>query len=514
MNPDMTGEGRRLESQVADVMRLLDRVQGDLAEVTDSPAVAEAGRELARRRAGLVATIGQLQQGQQELEVRLQQHVTELASQKAALEGSRAQLRGLIRRLVRVQEDERRSLARDLHDTSGQAMTAIGLGLSVLRRECDCSDTLRARVDDLQRLVAGVVEDLHRLSINLRHSTLDQYGLVPATEDLITSLREQTGIEVAFTVDGLAARLPEELETALYRITQEACTNIARYSAAAHASIAIRCEGNMVQVSIQDDGIGFDVAEALSRNRLGLVGIGERADMLGGTFAIDSSPGRGTALMVEIPVAPAGEKREDAGSAEIPLPEGGEQVKTVAPIHSAVSSEAAELARAKALSDSLIDITAGMSHLDSAQDLLTFVLARSAAAVGCDYAVIGVHEGSHWFVSHAYGLPAWVIGQRLLPAAVPLATEVELTGKVVVVNDTRSDDRLAVAARESSVFSGAGIPLVAAGRFLGAVAFVHNLAPIAFKPSEVVFLKHLSSVISLVLENIQLRARLDPPGIP
>jgi GAF domain-containing protein len=98
-----------------------------------------------------------------------------------------------------------------------------------------------------------------------------------------------------------------------------------------------------------------------------------------------------------------------------------------------------------------------------------------------------------------------MLGQRLVPAAVPLADEIERTRGVVVVNNTSADDPLATAAREAGVFSGAGFPLISAGRFLGAVAFVHNAAPVPFRPSEVTFLQHLSSVISLVLEVIHLR---------
>ena len=446
-----------------------------------------------------------MEQGQAELELRLQAHVSELASRSTQLEASRAALRTLTRRLVEVQEEERRSLARDLHDTSSPALTVIGLGLSVLRREYGCTGTMRTRIDELQRVASTAAEDLHRLSANLRPGSLDQYGLVPASEELITSLSKQTQIDVEFRVEGLEERLPDELETALYRIIQEACTNISRYAAASHASVSMWRRDDAVQLRVEDDGRGFDVVEALGRGRLGLLGMRERAEMLGGYFTVTSSPGQGTTLLVEVPVTDLTVKLGVADGPDPTLGEARGHTQTVAPVDPAVSSEAAELARVGALSDAMVEIMAGMSRHDNAQELLAFVLARSAAAVGCDYAVIGLRAGSRWTVSHAYGLPESMVGRRLLPAAVPLAQEVERTSDVVVVNNTYSGDRLAVAARESGVFSGAGLPLLADGRFLGAVAFVHNSAPIRFKPSEVAFLKHLSSVISLVLENIQFR---------
>ncbi len=312
----------------------------------------------------------------------------------------------------------------------------------------------------------------------------------------MTSLRKQTGLDVAFRVECLEERLPGEVETALFRIIQEACTNIARYAGAGKASVLIRCTGATVQVQVDDDGRGFDLEEALASGRLGLLGMRERAEMLGGTCEIKTAPGRGAAIRVEAPVSvPAGFE----GPAAMDV---GPQV---APVDAAETTASVELACAKALSTALVEITEGMSRRMNAPDLLAFVLERAAATVACDYAVVALQIRHRWIVSHAYGLPEALIGQPLLAAALPLAAEIARTGKVVVVNYTGSDDPLAVAARESGVFSGAGIPLVAAGRFLGAVAFVHNAAPISFKPSEVEFLRHLSTVISLVLEIIQLR---------
>jgi signal transduction histidine kinase len=147
-----------------------------------------------------------------------------------------------------------------------------------------------------------VVEDLHRLSVNLRPSTLDRYGLESALEQLIESMRKQTGIEVAFCAQGMEARLPDDVETALYRIAQEATTNIARYAKATRVSVTLARETSTVLLMVEDNGVGFDVAEALSRGRLGLLGMRERAQMLGGTFTVMSRPAKGAKVCVSAPL--------------------------------------------------------------------------------------------------------------------------------------------------------------------------------------------------------------------
>ena len=504
MQTQMAEAGRCLEKQVSAMIQLLAGMQGELAEISGSPAVERAARELSRHRAALAEMTGELQRGQAELEGRLRAQVTELASREAALEASRAQLRALTRRLLQVQEDERRVLARDLHDASGQAMTVIGLGLSMLRRRSDCTESLRARIEELQAAAAAAAEDLRRLSVNLSPFSLDRYGLVPAVEELIAALRRQTGIAVEFVVEGLEERLPADLETALYRIVQEACTNMVRYAAATRASVSLRRTEDAVQVRVQDDGRGFDVAEALSRGRLGLMGMRERAEALGGEFTVESACGHGARLSVDVPVR--GFETGDEPAADIQAP-------TMAPADPGVTSDAATFAHLRMLGEAVVDISDGTSRLDDPLDLLNFVLTRATQTVGCDYALIALVEDGRWIVTHACGLPESMIGQPLVGVAMPLAREIERTRAAVVVNDPLSDDPLAAPAREVGIFSGAGFPLIAAGRFRGGVAFIHNSAPIAFVPTEIYFLQHQSSVMSLVLEIIRLRALENRVGV-
>ena len=366
-------------------------------------------------------------------------------------------------------------------------------------------EALRARVDELLQAADTVAEELHRLAVNLRPSSLDRYGLVPALEQLLTEFRKQTGLEVGFQTGGLEelpTRLPGAVETALYRIVQESLTNIARYAQASLVSVIVQSRDDWVQVVVEDDGRGFDVEEALAGGRLGILGMRERAEMLGGTLEIESGPGQGATIYANLPArqAAAGDAPEPARSAWATSPAAAEKALEIDPR----LAEAAELARAKALSDALVDLTAGMARQPTARDLLAFVLARSTEAIGCDSANVFLREGDHWFISEGYGQRQALIGRRLSDAESPIALQVERSGQVVVLDDTRSAGQLAAGARRWGVSSTACIPLVAAGQFLGVVGYAHDAARIAFKPSEVNFLKRLASLVSLAMENVHL----------
>lgn len=431
-----------------------------------------------------------------------------IAELEAELAASRRELHALARRLVQVQEDERRALARDLHDTSGEAMTVIGLGLTMLQREAGLSDKSLKRVEDLRGMAATVGEDLHRLSVNLRPSSLDRYGLVPAIEELLRTLQQQTGAEVDFAADGLAGRMPGEMETALYRVVQEACTNIARYATASHVTVRLSREDGTVRAFVADDGRGFDVEAALESGRLGLLGMRERAEMFGGAFEIESRPGQGTRLWIAAPLPDVGPP--DAAPADRRAPtaslDGVAQGRSAALEHLALLSEAAELARGKALSDALVDILAGMVRQADARGLLDFVLTASAEAIGCDHAYVGLREAGEWCIRHGYRLAAEMIDRRLPDADVPLAVSVERTGKSVVLDDLACGELPRGLTVDLGAHAAAGVPLIAGGEFLGVVVYFHTSIQDAFRPSEVAFLDRLAALISLSLENMQLQA--------
>ncbi len=219
------------------------------------------------------------------------------------IRSSREQLRSLSHRLVELQEDERKSLSRELHDRAGQSMTALQLRLGRLRRESDGLPEVQAAVDELHTMADGTMEELHQLAVNLRPSSLDRYGLVPALKQYLEAFRKQNPVQVDFLATDLdQARLPDDVETALYRIVQESLTNVARHAQARRVSLILGRKDGLVKLILEDDGCGFEVDEALRRGRLGLLGMRERAEMLGGTLTIESSPGCGSTVYVEVPV--------------------------------------------------------------------------------------------------------------------------------------------------------------------------------------------------------------------
>jgi signal transduction histidine kinase len=207
-----------------------------------------------------------------------------------------------LRRVVEAQELERRRLARELHDETGQALTSILLGLKSLEESLGDTDS-RAAAAALRELVVETLQDVRRLAVELRPSALDDFGLVAALERLTTSFSEQTGIEIDFEASLADERLPEEVEIALYRIVQESLTNVVKHAHARHVSILLaRREGRAVKVVIEDDGHGFDVAES-ANGGFGLMGMRERLALLGGRLQIESNGETGTTVAAEVPVA-------------------------------------------------------------------------------------------------------------------------------------------------------------------------------------------------------------------
>jgi signal transduction histidine kinase len=214
----------------------------------------------------------------------------------------RERLQTLARRLVEVQETERRRIARELHDEAGQALSSLKLGLHLLEREAAGNEAVTSRLDELQRTTDEVAGQLHDLAADLRPASLDHLGLVPALAQLVNALNAKGGPSAQFEAVGLGAgRLPAATETALYRIVQEALTNVVRHAHATRVSVLLEGRDERVVALIEDDGGGFESDTARNRGRLGLVGMQERAEMLGGTFRVESSPGRGTTVHVEVP---------------------------------------------------------------------------------------------------------------------------------------------------------------------------------------------------------------------
>ena len=205
-----------------------------------------------------------------------------------------------LRRVVSAQELERQRLARELHDETGQALTSILLGLKAVEDAKDRSD-LDAAAGQLRELVVSTLQDVRRLAVELRPKALDDFGLVPAIERLVETFREHTGLDVHLEPQLGAERLPSDVETTLYRITQEALTNVVKHAQARHVSIVLtRREGSVAAV-IEDDGRGL--GSGADSGGLGLLGMRERIALVGGRLEVESSPGSGTTLSIEVPIS-------------------------------------------------------------------------------------------------------------------------------------------------------------------------------------------------------------------
>ena len=206
--------------------------------------------------------------------------------------------RDALRRVVDAQEAERARLARELHDQTGQALTSILLGLKHLDDVVE-TDEAREATASIRELVASTLQDVRRLAVELRPSALDDFGLVPAVERLASNLSEQSELVVDLEARLGDRRLPPEAETALYRIVQEALTNVVKHADAHRVSIAlVRKEASAVVV-IEDDGRGFD-PEAVRAGALGFTGMRERVELVGGRLTVEASPGAGTTLVAEV----------------------------------------------------------------------------------------------------------------------------------------------------------------------------------------------------------------------
>ena len=208
--------------------------------------------------------------------------------------------RDAVRRVVEAQELERARLARELHDETGQALTSILLGLKPLEQTALTDETLAA-VASVRELVVSTLQDVRRLAVELRPSALDDFGLVSAVERLAETFREQTGMKVDLETRLGDERLPGEVETALYRIVQEALTNIVKHSEASRVSILLTRKDGSALAVVEDDGLGFDPGAARDEG-LGLVGMRERVGLVGGRLRIESAAGAGATLVAEVPL--------------------------------------------------------------------------------------------------------------------------------------------------------------------------------------------------------------------
>ena len=215
---------------------------------------------------------------------------------------SNRQLHALSQRLMKAQEDERLHLSRELHDESGQLLAGLTVQLGLLERDANQSNIIHERVAELKQAANAIQENLHRLAVNLRPASLDHLGLITTLRQFIQEFSRQYNIKVDFEAVGMREkRMPIEIETALFRIVQESLTNVVLHAQAARVDVLLSMTSKRVSAIIEDNGIGFIPTSARVEDQLGLFGMRERVEMLGGTFTIESSPSKGTTVKAEVP---------------------------------------------------------------------------------------------------------------------------------------------------------------------------------------------------------------------
>lgn len=280
---------RRRQFQIRDLLEEQRRAQRELRDAHEQLA------DRARQLEGLV----------QERTARLVESNEQLRREISERERAEASREALRRQLLNAQEEERRRISRELHDQMGQNLTVLNLGLKSLHDSAP--KNFQGVVLPLKELAAQTARDLHRVALELRPSTLDDLGLVKAVRNLVQTWSAQWTIDVDVECSQYASSdVSKEAETALYRIIQEALNNVAKHSGAKRVSIILQGTAGRADAIIEDDGRGFDTTKprlpADQKGGLGISGIRERLNVLGGSLTIESAPGRGTSLIVRIPV--------------------------------------------------------------------------------------------------------------------------------------------------------------------------------------------------------------------
>ena len=213
------------------------------------------------------------------------------------------ELRGLAGRLIYAQEEERSRSARELHDDLAQRLTVFAMDVGRLeQRLMDSPAPVREELREMQNSIVRISQDVHSLSRQLHPSILDDLGLIKAAESECTSFSRREGIEVVFKHENIPRVIPKDVSLSLYRIIQEGLTNISKHACAEHITVSLKGFDHDVLLSVQDDGIGFDWAEAKENPGLGFSSMRERARLINGELSIQSQPEKGTVITLKVPL--------------------------------------------------------------------------------------------------------------------------------------------------------------------------------------------------------------------
>ena len=270
--------------------------------------LVQLNQSLYQRSVDLTASNRQLQQeilqrkSVEESLRKSEQHYSRLLEQSRHMQ---EQLRLLSRQLLSAQEEERKMISRELHDQIAQTLTGINVRLASLKTESTLNTKgLQKKISSTQRLVEKSVDIVHRFARELRPTVLDDLGLIPALHSFMKSFAKRTGVRTSLTAFATVERLDTAKRTVLFRVAQEALTNVARHAQAGRVEVSIQKLPDWICMKIKDDGKSFNVERTLHANggkRLGLLGMRERLEMVGGKFVVESSPGKGTTVFAQIP---------------------------------------------------------------------------------------------------------------------------------------------------------------------------------------------------------------------
>jgi signal transduction histidine kinase len=257
-------------------------------------------------RSRLKRSLGEIKQWNQDLEVRVKQRTKELEELSQRLNERDRERGDLLRKIIVAQEEERMRVARELHDEVGQTLTSLVMSLGSVEALCSRNSSARQRLESLRGLTSEAVEEIRRLIQNLRPSLLDGLGLVPAIHWFVENYLAPAGVKAELKAQGLDRRLPPTIEITLFRVVQEAITNIVRHANAKAARIQLKLNHSTITGSIEDDGKGFKVNTIRQDRRtgtgIGLLGMKERINLLKGKLNIKSQPGSGAKITFEIPL--------------------------------------------------------------------------------------------------------------------------------------------------------------------------------------------------------------------
>jgi PAS domain S-box-containing protein len=274
---------------------------GDISDRKQAEEAQHRLTDLADTNLGLNQEIARRQTVENTLK-KSEQRQTRLLKQSSHMQG---QLRQLSHQILQAQEEERMRISRDLHDEIAQTLVGITVHLATLTREAgDSPGGLQESIARTQKMVEKSVEKVHQFALKLRPALLDDLGLIPALHSFMKSFAKRTGVRAHLTAFAAVERLDTAKRTVLFRVAQEALTNVARHAQASQVDVIIQKLPDGIGMNIIDDGKSFRVDRALSgkgSKHLGLLGMKERLEMIGGSFAVESAPGHGTTITAKIP---------------------------------------------------------------------------------------------------------------------------------------------------------------------------------------------------------------------